>query len=426
MRSFFNIRTLAYVSYAVALGAIIALAAPRYARAYMYDIPSGVVIIALIAGFGAAVLPVALFLGRRGARLAAGPLVILGLAYTLFHIAAEVIPVPIGTPFSLLRDVSGVLAALWIVHRFTLKGLRQGTVETTVKVSPDLSRAFEDANFLTILRSALPQPKPEDHLGFANIPYVLYAIDARRTKSMRARSLFLALTVTFALLFAAALLGLGVTLIDDTILGRGRPIAALANDAHQIQQALKGSLSTSIAVPEIHNRLLEDHRELTDVPKSLVEQARWNVIEPAFARFLRSPSTDTLTALAAALDTQPSIEPSSQYGLIHARARAKSQDAVNTISALSNSLHSATGRLEQVINDAQRALDDKDARLAELIRRLGVGLVVATFFLAILRYLARLYTQNRDEVLWADAEELAVRRFTIAISCCEDSACVFG
>lgn len=71
--------------------------------------------------------------------------------------------------------------------------------------------------------------------------------------------------------------------------------------------------------------------------------------------------------------------------------------------------------------EVHKSLEIGEVRLVELIKRVTVGLVVATFLFGILRYLAGLYRAHYDEMVIAQREEILVRKFYIAFKGCEGS-----
>jgi hypothetical protein len=89
-------------------------------------------------------------------------------------------------------------------------------------------------------------------------------------------------------------------------------------------------------------------------------------------------------------------------------AAAEQDETVRQVSGLLPNLRSS-------IDNANRALATPENRIAELIKRLGLGIVVSTFFLAILRYLGNLYRARYEQVVAADKGDFMVRRFYVAL-----------
>jgi hypothetical protein len=70
--------------------------------------------------------------------------------------------------------------------------------------------------------------------------------------------------------------------------------------------------------------------------------------------------------------------------------------------------------MKPLIDSAQKSIQEPTNRTAELIKRLGLGIVVSTFFLALLRYLGSLYKARYEQVLVAQTDEFMVRKFYVA------------
>ncbi len=77
--------------------------------------------------------------------------------------------------------------------------------------------------------------------------------------------------------------------------------------------------------------------------------------------------------------------------------------------------------LNRVTAKADEVLNKPENRVPELLKRLALGLVVATFFFAILRYIGGLYRNQYQQMLNAEADDLAVRRFYIAYKSSDSS-----
>lgn len=78
-------------------------------------------------------------------------------------------------------------------------------------------------------------------------------------------------------------------------------------------------------------------------------------------------------------------------------------------------LNTASSDLNNFIEKANVKLGSEDARTAELIKRLGLSLIVASFLLAVLRYTAGIYRDHYQDMRKVEYEAQTIRRFYIAL-----------
>lgn len=69
--------------------------------------------------------------------------------------------------------------------------------------------------------------------------------------------------------------------------------------------------------------------------------------------------------------------------------------------------------LDKVIDDFQSEMKNKDTSL-EFIKIISVGLMLAGFFIGILKYFFNIYISNFNQMLMADKEEMQIRKYYVA------------
>lgn len=84
-------------------------------------------------------------------------------------------------------------------------------------------------------------------------------------------------------------------------------------------------------------------------------------------------------------------------------------------------LNSRIQELRALVPKAEEALNKPENRLPEIIKRLALGIVIATFFLALLRYMGTLYRTRYQQVLAAENDDFMIRRFYVAFKSSEAS-----
>ncbi len=68
-----------------------------------------------------------------------------------------------------------------------------------------------------------------------------------------------------------------------------------------------------------------------------------------------------------------------------------------------------------LIPRVESEIEKPQNELHELLKRLILSIVIISFFLAILRYTARLYLNNYNLMIQAENEDLAIRKFYVAL-----------
>jgi hypothetical protein len=67
------------------------------------------------------------------------------------------------------------------------------------------------------------------------------------------------------------------------------------------------------------------------------------------------------------------------------------------------------------IKNVEKELEKNENKIPELLKRLILSLVIATFFIAILRYVAKLYQNSHNEMLRAEMDDIAIRKIYVAL-----------
>ncbi len=75
----------------------------------------------------------------------------------------------------------------------------------------------------------------------------------------------------------------------------------------------------------------------------------------------------------------------------------------------------ATEVLKSDLEKTKDIMVASGAQTTEIIKRVSIGLLVVSFFLAILRYTARIYQAHHLEVLKASGDDLLIRKFYVAL-----------
>jgi hypothetical protein len=78
-------------------------------------------------------------------------------------------------------------------------------------------------------------------------------------------------------------------------------------------------------------------------------------------------------------------------------------------------------RIEKLVDRAANSQDQPRERVPELIKRITLGLIISSFFIAILRYSAQLFVTHQEQVIAAERDDLAVRQFYVALRSAQEN-----
>ena len=280
-----------------------------------------------------------------------------------------------------------------------------------------VSGILDSGHFLTALRTTLPAGKDDQQFGLDYIPFMLHTIDERRNRAVRSARLFLLATIAAASVFSVVVVYFGNLLVNEASGGTARAVVDLKSTASSIENSLR------ILIPKYY----ENQKFQTEVVPSLEKLtqlepgAKNREIQSSIAASLNQAKTDgdfgTLHNSLIQVGSKVSKDGPQERGYA-----AAVEDAVGRMAKFRSAQSSAmpdvvasTGLLRATISKVEDPLNKPENHTPELIKRLGLGLVISTFFLALLRYLGNLYRTRYLQVLQAESDDFMVRRFYVAL-----------
>lgn len=279
-----------------------------------------------------------------------------------------------------------------------------------------VKKILDSEMFLTALRSTLPKGEDDKRYGLDFIPFILHSIDDRRKRALKSAHIFLAATIISALIFSSMVIYFGIALVNEASAGSAKNLYDLKNAMESTSSALNTYL------PSYYNNLkfkqdvepkLDNLMYLDPGPRN---QDTKNKISMIIGEARR---TGNFALMNSALSSaQPEISEESSEGKDYKEATTK---ALDSLSAFMNAqevavpeLANRIKELKDLIPKAEGELNKPENRIPEIIKRLALGIVIATFFLALLRYMGRLYQIRYQQVMAAEHDDFMVRRFYIA------------
>lgn len=286
-----------------------------------------------------------------------------------------------------------------------------------------VERLLLSEDFLSALRTVIPKGQRDEEYGFDYIPFILGRLNEGRQRLAVSTARFLSATISLGILFSIVLVVYGYILVNAATLEPANTLSRLRDLVSQIAassnvlQTEDGNLVADPLWAEAFAEALTSTQELKmkDGKERQGNVKRLDELSKGRSFSSLSDAVNFLTK-AEELENEPSdIEPETLSRLITAKTKIKlllekRETALRTASQLATQVTKAVDRVEAKNSEPSNAT-------TELLRRLAVGLVVASFFVAILRYLAGLYKEHSLRLLNVEREEIEIRKFYVAFRC---------
>ena len=304
--------------------------------------------------------------------------------------------------------MSGVIiASIGTYFGFTYLS-RSFTAEAAAHIKPQeiAAKVLHSDEFLSVLRTALPKGNDDPEYGLDYIPFMLYGLDERRKRFQHSSIAFLRLTLFLGLFSAVIVAFFGYVVVVETAAGAPLYLEQIREEARTLSTSVQ-SLTPSA-----------ESQEFQPIIPLLVQASE---LAQGKSKFLISQILDRhvsdLTRVEAMLDTasrDTSVRNRKLYEALLDSAVYQTGDLLHVHEQERARSAAALARLDLLVPRAETALDKNESRIPELVKRLAVGLIVTTFLLALLRFTAGLYSSHYKEMLHAEYQDLALRRFYVA------------
>ncbi|MCP3997260.1 MAG: hypothetical protein GY722_19705 [bacterium] len=273
--------------------------------------------------------------------------------------------------------------------------------------------------FLSVLGTALPRGEKDEQYGFDHIPFLLKALDDRRKRFEKTSKFYLVLTLILGVVASVLVVTFGYWLIDESAVGDGRAVRRIERNLEAIKGRLEIHPLTPLAINERFKQTCE-----TSIQKLWNEDWGDAIVDGETPQRILGLALDEakqindVTPIVAVLDRLASLPKPERERTAKIEAARKAIGEFTTdermvLRELPTAMDAIAAALPGV------AVQRQENRIAEILKRLSISLIVVTFFIAILRFFSKLYTTHLREVLQADRDELAVRRFYVGFRCAQ-------
>jgi hypothetical protein len=278
---------------------------------------------------------------------------------------------------------------------------------------------FDSDKFLSVLRTALPKGSESEEHGFDFIPFMLHAVDERRKRFERSSKQFLWMTIILGLFFTIILSWFAYILINEAAAGTQKNLADLAERTQELKD-----LSAKVRNIEIAGLINTSVKPVTQL------KAEDGSEPPAISAMKAYIGSNTLSENVDPAALLKIMQENNNFEKLKGLSDASKQTYVAGTQALMGysenkdtllvQLPQKLNNLDNFIKTATDDLRQPEHRIPDLIKRLFLSLALATFFIAILRYLTKLYRDHYQQLILAEQDSLAIRKFYVSYKCCKD------
>lgn len=272
---------------------------------------------------------------------------------------------------------------------------------------------FDSKNFLTVINNSLPKGKDDEKFGLDYIPFMLHNIDKRRKRFEKSSNYFLIISAFSGILFGTVIAYFGYILVNEASAGAPKLLSEIKSETNLISAELN-----TILPNYYHNKRFQAicGASLKEIEEFSIELPYSNVHNQVIgaigiAKFTGEFKSlfDTFAAAKKQTENLPGEYPKAIDNAYNDLTRFLSTNE-GALPKLSTNLEN----LNNLIEKADEEFEKTENRIPEILKRIAIGLLVVTFFLAILRYITGLYRSHYQEMLKAEYDDLEIRRFYIA------------
>jgi hypothetical protein len=324
--------------------------------------------------------------------------------------------------FSIIFSVIGTIIGINLYRRFYAKDI---TRITDNDVNNLVTRIFKSDSFYNTFNNVLPKGENDDKYGIDFIPYLLKSINEKRKRFESTSNRFLTITIILGILFISAVVGFGYILLNDDEFGLSSQLKKIESQLNNVNKELSSQNTDLYNNPLFEELCSESYRkikynkpyELSDENKNKLDSLS---IILSNSRYLEN-SIDLNNQLILFTSRFNSYNKADSIFLSDITSfQNKLSEFLDEKESSFTRLNGEIKRLESYNSKIGNNLSEQNNRIAEILKRLILSLVIISFFLAILKYTTQLYKWNYKQMMRAELEDFYVRKFYISFKASED------
>lgn len=296
-----------------------------------------------------------------------------------------------------------------------------------------LKEVFDSKSYNTVLSQTLPKGNDDQKYGFDYIPFILELLEKKSARNRRTANGFLIATISLTFFFIAVSLVFSYILLIDSSIGINKEIQELKHIALEFNKT-----DQLAKIDDVRDRFetLNNFEIFSELEAALNEKNRDKFLNfggseqkteintrdsvAIQAIKLKFEANRSLLELKTLLHKEFDSKQAFSEVLIRIDNGIENYQKVMRINALATD--SEKNKIRVILEQISLKLNSERSQISELIKRSIIGILIISFFIAILRYFRNLYQFHLNEMLKDEAREMDVRKFYIAIKCAESNS----
>jgi len=317
--------------------------------------------------------------------------------------------------FNVIKYLLPIITVFYLFFSmFSMKYLKIDT--SSSKVDDFINDVLNNEKFYTAFSVSLPKGNDDREYGIDYIPFMLQNIEEKRKRFKKYADRFLMGTITLGLIFITIVIFFGYILLNDTSFGINKNINDLKNSLAEANK-----YNSLINNNEILNSLATNYKlDLIKISKDLSDSTMNNyknniILAKEIELFLKNKDLNKLIKVTKnTIDSSNISNKLDNYGSL-SNLYSKLTDYKSSIEYTYFLFSQSTHEILSIYPKIKDEIDKPQNQLNELLKRLILSVVIISFFVAILRYLVKLYSNNYNLMIKAENEDLVLRKFYIAL-----------
>lgn len=312
-----------------------------------------------------------------------------------------------------------------LMRSFIKKDVLHSSELANINVKSVVKNLFTSDELKTAFVTSLPKGNTDNKYGLDFIPFMLKSAEIKWDEYKQSSNRWLTVTIVLGIFFSLIVMFAGYIIIDTESSGIYRRISKMEKSIYKIEQTAnsRGSLY---------------YIEFLKGPKKQIEKIvnnHSNSKDSTIQAFVKKLNSNASTSKIDNLDAILNNYIFDVRKRIH--SNTKEEDLIydqllileEEVRIFKETIRKSNDEISRLVNNVNNEIDTAKENLytgnsitAETIKRFTLSLVFCTFFLAILRYVARIYTTHHNEMIKAQNMSDNIRRFYVAFKASGDCA----
>ena len=299
-------------------------------------------------------------------------------------------------------------------------------------------RLFNSREYFDVLTSTLPKGGEDKEYGVDYIPFILDSLREKKLSFQRTSNIFLGLTIALAVTFSSVLIYYGNILVNDDSAGLNRSFKELRVEMPRLLNDLENFKRRELIDNQINTDALTALNKINMTIDSVRSTANTSKFLTLLDLIPNESSTQSIYDLPKISSSYQPLIVAFESLASQSQERLKPMDSlIMIVKKNTETLDEATIRFNNVLSLYELRLSEQAQIIPqlstqfdqikggqfstnEILKRLAIALIIATFLLTILRFSANLYRRNFAEQVQAENDGLNIRKLYIAFKNVKD------